>query len=262
MNRSFNAATRGRAARAGRRGFTLIELLVVIAIIALLMALLFPSLAGVRAVARRMTCTNNLRQLAAAYTLYVAEHQGALPSSNTGGDGWARGGGNINDAQAQLRNLENGTLWPYVREHAVYRCPSYPTDIGNMHLYKRTYSINNFLRGSAGAYGYTVVATQLSQVPQPAATISFIEEPDPRDQLMNSWVTQVGNPDRWVDPIGWWHSDGVVFAFVDGHTEYWRWEDARTPLIGAVFHATTPNNPDLLRIRRHSWPGVHGMPAQ
>src|SRR5204862_1854594 len=51
-------------------GFTLLELLVVIAVVAALAALLLPSLARSKALARKVECSSNLRQLSLATHMY------------------------------------------------------------------------------------------------------------------------------------------------------------------------------------------------
>ena len=100
-----------------RRGFTLIELLVVIAIIAVLIGLLLPAVQKVREAANRMSCQNNLKQVALAAHNYESTHSklppgwyGPTPTAKDSGFAWTY-------QHVGLLSF----LLPYIEQENVYK---------------------------------------------------------------------------------------------------------------------------------------------
>jgi len=116
--------------------FTLVELLVVIAIIGVLVALLLPAVQAAREAARRMQCTNNLKQIGLAMHNFAAANGDRFPAGSP--DGATHGLFTLILPYLEQQNvydqfdLEASTFSPLVlSDHrfiqmAPYLCPSWP----------------------------------------------------------------------------------------------------------------------------------------
>lgn len=160
--------------------FTLIELLVVMAIIAVLMGLLFPSIAHVKESANIANCTSNMQQIWRALNTYTTDNQGRLPWNETGGPqgSWVTGYTPV--GTNGVLGITRGTLYKYVKDVRVFKCPSYPDP-----EYVRAYSMADFMSGKSPSatlsyMGYSSpTAPSIGSVERPAQTMMLVEENPP-----------------------------------------------------------------------------------
>ena len=104
----------GVGPRPTRRGFTLVELLVVIAIIGILVALLLPAVQAAREAARRMQCSNNLKQ----FGIGLHNYHDTLKTFPPGGL-WYTNNVNANNFQKNRGSLLFHLL-PFVEQQPLY----------------------------------------------------------------------------------------------------------------------------------------------
>ena len=211
-----------------KKAFTLIELLVVIAIIAILMAILMPALNRAREQGKRAMCLGNVKQLMLAWIMFADDHDQRIVSGNAGGmGGWVGkgwddgyGGGAMLSKEEQIRAIHRGTLWDYVKDEGLYKCP---TGVSGQYI---TYSIMDAMRGldrTSEGTGSCYIRNRMD-IDKMAERMVFIDE---------GWVTPDSfavhyNREVWWDDAPVRHGDGVVLSFADGHGEHHKWKGSDT----------------------------------
>ncbi len=227
-----------------RDGFTLIELLVVVAIIALLISILLPSLSKARAQARTTLCASRISQLTKSVLIYADDFDEAPPFTSYVLYGptattpynefeeletWL---GSLEDMQAIVTASvagdvypaadvdipRSGTLFPYTRFEALYKCPEFERKPGkeqNVFNYTRACWARKFRPADSTADpgepevvdrgGFNLGDTggpvlKISAVYAPAALPMFIDEQWNR-HVAGAWGN--GNDEAWIfcDPV-------------------------------------------------------------
>lgn len=232
-----------------RRAFTLIELLIVIAIVSLLAAILFPIFGQAREKARQTQCLSSVRQIALATLAYTQDYDERLPGAYSAEDGTQAGNaaatpgepcrlpdGSLTRSRGvvggwtyfceysrwtrTVYDPAQGTLAPYTRSAALFRCASDASGQGN------AYGINRCLLTRSVTPDRLNPGIGLAAFRAPASTVLFAEGAEnythrgSDDGLLNMGAStdpdaRTGNPE-----ISARHAGGSCFAFADGHARW------------------------------------------
>lgn len=236
----------------GRTAFTLVELLVVIAIIGILVALLLPAVQAARESARRLQCTNHLKQIGLALHNYHTAHQ-TFPPGSLAYDGDNRATNNTGEAvhqwtvfilpYAELSTLSDaydwdvghrGPDWANITKPAVfskrislYQCPSDTPGVAGDSQYggngvtRSNYVACHSPDGSHMEKGITNFDKACNDANNPAAKKALFNWnvarriDDVRDGASNTVMLSevIAGPSGTKDLRGVWHADlGIGYS--------------------------------------------------
>jgi prepilin-type N-terminal cleavage/methylation domain-containing protein/prepilin-type processing-associated H-X9-DG protein len=185
-----------------RKGFTLIELLVVIAIIGILAAMVFPVFARARESARKAVCLSNVKNIALAIQMYLADNNDTLPPSEhrtevleyfdtcPGGRSYSSSLEHCHRARQSNPYLR----WPvifdeYIKNREVWRCPSAKIEGGAGWIIGYTDWLTH-LKNHEGEWG-----TGMGQGP------CAVGWPRGWGGVITDSLTQGAMAGSWVDPV-------------------------------------------------------------
>lgn len=219
------------------------ELLVVLCCAGLVLLNIAAVGSGGRKRAKRAVCIANLNKLAHAWILYADDNDGRIVNGAIGYSNmqmsWADHRDELawveessRDWDMAMQGIEDGALWPYLKNINIYRCPA------GRRAEALTYAIMSSMNALClpevqGVQGAYIKKRSDIRSPAPSSRLVFIDEGFMTPDAYAVWYHQ----ERWWDGPPVCHSNGTTVSFADGHSEHWKWKG-----IDTIEHARDEEN--------------------
>ncbi len=218
------------------RGFTLVELLMVIGIISILAALILSAVSAAKGHAKRITCTNNLRQISLGVRLYSDDSNDRSPKSPN----WTS---HPYAAYKELMKNYVGLKGASSVQDRLFACPAdtfyYDYMFGTHEGHEQGYvaeswcaqsnsdyssymfNAGNLFDPTNSAYRPGIAGLRLSSIKHPSRTVLVTEAPSliPFSWHRPKWPPYVFS-DGVFRPNMFYNNAMNVVSFVDGHVSY------------------------------------------
>jgi prepilin-type processing-associated H-X9-DG protein len=236
-------------------GLTKVDVAITLACVAFVLAQAAVLNAGGRERSKREVCLANLRSLAAAWQTYSNDNSGKIPVGDvyyswtfpkpqlawcewphpsphamppTKATNYTAAYSYGASQAAWEHAIAEGTLWKYVGDYNIYRCPSAGKD--QYVTYAMSHSMNTY-PGSAGPGSVSRTIANINQIIRPAERFVFLDVGNfKRGAFFLNYDGAGGSapPGTWGDFPPMKHNQGTTFVFADGHAIYRKWTDPHT----------------------------------